>query len=67
MATGGLIFPDLPFRLSLKQADKLQIMPPEVTKQCKGNYFRNHLDGPKKVNYRIEYKIIHFTNSIFLD
>ena len=55
MATGGIIFPQLPFRLSLKQADKLKLMPPDVTKQCKGNYFRDHLDKTKKVNYRIVY------------
>ena len=60
LSTGGLIFPTKPFRLTLKQAHQMQLIPAKIASKCKGNYFQDVNNDQKRVNYRFSFTIVWF-------
>ena len=60
LSTGGLIFPTKPFRLTLKQAHQMQLIPAKIASKCKGNYFQDVNNDQKRVNYRFSFTILWF-------
>ena len=60
LSTGGLIFPTKPFRLTLKQAHQMQLIPAKIASKCKGNYFQDVNNDQKRVNYRFSFTIWSF-------
>ena len=58
LSTGGLIFPTKPFRLTLKQAHQMQLIPAKIASKCKGNYFQDVNNDQKRVNYRFSFIIM---------